>query len=109
MFKLQAKRLDDYLLEESHVWILPQYLTDSWWELDSNSISALPYTHNCSNEEIVTIMNHLNILVIDSLKYNIPELHSRIDFDSQFYNLVSNLMKTSCIDDVYENKIDYQM
>ena len=100
--ELQAKRIDNYVLEESHVWILPQYLEDSWWELDSDIISTFPNTQNCSNEEMLTIMNNLNVIVIDSMKYNVPELQTRSEFNGQFYKLVSNISVSTTLSSVFE-------
>ena len=84
--------MENYLTDESHVWILPQYHTHSWWELSIADISLVHSSQYCSNEEMTGVMNKTNILVVDSMKYNIPDLYSRRQFEGQFYNPVSVLL-----------------
>ena len=61
------------LLDSTHVWILPQYVRSQWWEIDGDENDPLPnqYTTNCSDAAILDILNRINLLVLDSIKYNL--------------------------------------
>ncbi len=77
------------LLDESHVWILPQFNQLDWWKLEENVIFSLHSSINCSNKEMLEIFNTTNIIVVDSLKYSIPGYNLDGDIDEQFYVIVS--------------------
>jgi len=74
------------MLDPTHVWILPQYYL-SWWELDNASLVVLPGDQACSNTEMVAILANMNLLMLDSLNYNIPAVQGKLDQNT--YTLVS--------------------
>ena len=71
------------LLDYTHVWLLPQYSSATWWELDDESIAQLPIRQRCDNMEIYSTLQDMNILFVGSLKYNIVPLSSR-DVDGSY-------------------------
>ncbi len=75
-------------MDESHVWILPEYQLE-WWKLEETVISSLHSNINCSNQEMLEIVNMTNILVVDSLKYSIPDNNFDANLHQQFYVIVS--------------------
>ena len=66
----------DYILDNTHVWILPQYISARWWEVDKEILDSLPFSYKCSNSDILKVLNRINLLVVDSMKYNILEAES---------------------------------
>ena len=77
------------LLDDAHVWLLPHLLDPLWFHLEEEIIASLQRTKNCSNEEMVTILNDTNILHLDFMKYNVLQPPSWESFQSS-YNLVSS-------------------
>jgi len=71
------------LLDSTHVWIMPQYVESRWWEIESSNETLLS---NCSDSTILEILNRINLLVLDSIKYNVGGVAS--DYHGE-YTLVS--------------------
>ena len=80
-------RIEPSLLDQSHVWILPYRYSDSWW-LTQTDTKFLPTNQNCSNEEMDTIIAGINLVVVDSLNYNVPGLHENVKLGPNYYDIV---------------------
>ena len=84
----KVSRVNDTLLDYSHVWLLPHYLSPTWWELDNDTLPQLPFLHHCNNAEMFSILNDMNLLFMGSLKYNLLPGSSEGD-SRETYHLVS--------------------
>ena len=74
------------LLDESHVWILPQYYHPEWWEVeryDSTPLHSHSFTP-CSPADMRRNLNH--VLSVGSLNYNVQ--HRDYSDDTEVYHLV---------------------
>ncbi len=65
----QVSKSNVGLLDPTYVWILPQYEDLYWWELNNTSLSE-PY-QDCNNSDMLSLLNSINLLTVDSLKYNL--------------------------------------
>ena len=88
------------------MWLLPQYSSTTWWELDDESIAQLPLRQRCDNMEIYTTLQDMNILFVGSLKYNIVPLRS--ENVNGLYKLVS-VLKLLFLFQNSNKSIDIQM
>ncbi len=59
------------LLSKDHVWLLPNYYSPIWWQIDHTSLSMLPGDQACTNNEMEDILSNMYLLVLDSLYYNV--------------------------------------
>ena len=73
----------DYILDNTHMWILPQYISARWWEVDKEILDSLPVSYKCNNSDILKVLNRVNLLVVDSMKYNILEAKSE-DYHGEY-------------------------
>jgi len=81
-------RMAKPLLDAAHVWILPHSLEPTWFHIEEETIAFLPSHQNCSNEEMLAIINTTNILHLDFMKYNVFKLPQWETFPHE-YQVVS--------------------
>ena len=63
------------LTDADHVWILPSYFNPFWWKLSDKELRRLSKTCNCSNDDMVNILDSMlsiNFLPYNYLQPNIP-------------------------------------
>jgi len=71
-------KIDPALLDQSHVWVLPYLFKDYWWRMQTENEESLSANQNCSNEEMDAIIAGTNVVLADSMNYNIPGSHPSI-------------------------------